>query len=285
MTLGFGVDFHRARQGELYDAWSGQSLWLAALFVIVLFALLSIVQSVVGLALWTVLPGAPLSGLSEADAKAAMTGGVAKATVVGLVFSSLIGAWLAWRAASIRNSTGEKGIPLHVPALGIAGWFTVAVGLLVFMWAAFALTFFVLGIDPTSYAPSRDGLNDVNSSAGMVEKLMADLADEPFLFALAMPGVTIAVPIVEEIIFRGALFSALRHSWFGKTGAVVITAAVWALVHGMAAPWLFVFIIFIMGLVLGWLLLRFGSLTVTIMCHAVWNLFSSLAIFSGQIPT
>ncbi len=87
------------------------------------------------------------------------------------------------------------------------------------------------------------------------------------------------------MIFRGALFSALRHSWVGKTGAVVITAAAWAVIHAMGAPWLFVFIIFIMGLCLGWLLLRFGSLTLTIICHACWNLVSSLAIFGGQVPS
>jgi uncharacterized protein len=285
MELGFGVDFKRARNGELYEAWSGQPLWLAAVFVVILFALLSLVQSAVGIAMWAVLPGYSIMGLGDAEAKVMLTNGVARATVVGLVFSSLIGAWLAWRAAAIHNANGDKGIPLHLPDLGIAGWFSVAAGLLVFMWSAFALTFYVLGIDPATYAPSGDGLKDVNSSAGMVEKLMADLADEPFLFALAMPGVTIAVPIVEEIVFRGALFSALRRSWFGKIGAVVITAGVWAVMHGFAAPWLFVFIIFLMGLALGWLLLRFGSLTVTIMCHAVWNLFSSLAIVSGQVPT
>jgi uncharacterized protein len=66
-----------------------------------------------------------------------------------------------------------------------------------------------------------------------------------------------------------------------KDGAVVITAALWAVVHGASAPWLFVFVIFIMGLLLGWLLLRFGSLWVTIVVHAAWNGFSSLAIFGG----
>ncbi len=110
---------------------------------------------------------------------------------------------------------------------------------------------------------------------------MSDLADEPLLFALALPGVALAVPMAEEFIFRGALFSMLRQSWFGKTGAVIISAAAWAVVHGGAAPWLFVFVIFIMGLLLGMLLLRFGSLWVTVVVHAVWNGFTSLAILGG----
>jgi uncharacterized protein len=273
MNLGFGADFQAARRGPLYQAHTGQPLWVAALFVIASFIVLSILQTLAGLAI--------LAFMGNADI-AAMQTQLAKATIVGLLPSSLIGAWFTWKFAGLANATGKKGVPLHVPDLGVAGWLVTVVGLLVFMWAAFALTFTVLGIDPETYAPTKDGLNDPNSLSGMVEKIMADLSDEPVLFALALPGVTIAVPIVEELIFRGALFSALRQSWFGKTGAVVISALAWSVVHGLAAPWLFVFIIFLMGLALGWLLLRFGSLTVTIVCHAAWNMFSSLAIFGGS---
>ncbi len=278
MNLGFGPDFWAGIRGELYDARTGQPLWFAVLMVFVLFVILSILQSIFGAAMLPFLDGPALS----MDNPIAMQTALAKGMIVGLLPSSLIAAFIAWKIAGVKNATGEKGIPLHMPNIGAAGWAAVLCGLIVFLWAAFALTFVVLGIDPASYQPTKDGLNDLNSSAGMVEKVMADLADEPLLFAIALPGVTIAVPIVEELIFRGALFSALRNSWFGKTGAVILTAAAWALVHGMAAPWLFVFIIFIMGLALGWLLLRFGSVTLTIICHACWNLFSSLAIFGGQ---
>ncbi len=278
MNFGFGADFLAARQGELYSARTGQPLWLAAVFVVVMFLVLTVLQTVIGLAVLPLISDAKVSF----DDTAAMQVVLAKATIVGLLPSSLIGAFVAWKLAAANNPTQERGMPIHVPDLGIGGWSLVIGGLIGFLWAAFALTFVVLGIDPATYAPSTDGLNDTKSAAGMVEKVMADLSDEPFLFALALPGVTIAVPIVEEFIFRGPLFAALRNSWFGKTGAVVLTAAAWAVVHGMAAPWLFVFIIFIMGLALGWLLLRFGSLTVTIACHASWNLFSSFAIFGGQ---
>ena len=102
------------------------------------------------------------------------------------------------------------------------------------------------------------------------------------MFALALPGIILGAPLAEELIFRGPLFAALRTTWIGKTGAVVLTAAGWSLIHGASAPWLFVGIIFVMGLVLGLLLLRFGSLWVTIVCHCVWNSLSSLAIFGTQ---
>jgi membrane protease YdiL (CAAX protease family) len=278
MQLGFGPDFFAAKQGELYSERSGQPLWLAALFVVVLYLILTLLQTVIGLLFIPLIGGQPVSFTDPVS----LQGALVKATIVGLLPSSLIAAFICWKFSTVKNATGVRGLPLHMPNLGIAGWFVIVVGLMVFLWAVFNLTFVVLGIDPATYAPTKDGINDVNSSAGIVEKVLADLADEPLLFALALPGVTLAVPIVEEFVFRGALFSALRYSWFGKTGAVVLTAAAWALVHGMAAPWLFVFIIFIMGIALGLLLLRYGSLTVTIAAHACWNAFSSLAIFSGQ---
>lgn len=278
MQLGFGPDFYAARQGELYNERTGQPLWLAALFVVVLYLILTVLQTVIGLLFIPLIGGPPVNFADPVS----LQGVLIKSTIVGLLPSSLIAAWICWKFSLVKNPDSMRGLPLHIPNLGAAGWLVIVVGLLISLWAVFNLTFVLLGIDPATYAPSKDGLNDLKSSAGIVEKVLADLSDEPLLFALALPGVTIAVPIVEEFVFRGALFSALRYSWFGKTGAVILTAAAWALVHGMAAPWLFVFIIFIMGLALGWLLLRFGSLTVTIVCHACWNTFSSLAIFSGQ---
>ena len=278
MQWGFGPDFLAAKQGELYNERTGQPLWLAALFVVVLYLVLTLLQTIIGLLFIPLVSGPPV----DLTDPVSLQGSLVKATIVGLLPSSLIAAYICWRFSAVSNVTGVRGLPLHVPNLGVAGWFAIVLGLLVSLWAVFTLTFIVLGIDPATYAPTKDGINDVNSSAGIVEKVLADLADEPVLFALALPGVIIAVPIVEEFVFRGALFSALRYSWFGKTGAVILTAAAWALVHGMAAPWLFVFIIFIMGLALGWLLLRFGSLVVTIVGHGFWNAFSSLAIFGGQ---
>jgi uncharacterized protein len=278
MQLKFGKDFLAARQGELYTVETGQPLWLAAIFVVVLYLILAVLQTVIGFAIVPLL-GGPAVDMND---PVAFTNALSKSTIVGLLPSSLIATFIAWKFAGFKNATGVKGIPLKLPDLGVLGWLVIVGGLLVLMWGIFNLTFLVLGIDPNTYAPTKDGLNDVNSAAGMVEKILADLSDEPLLFALAIPGVTIAVPIVEEFIFRGVIFSTLRNSWFGKTGAVVFTAAVWALVHALAAPWLFVFVIFIMGLALGWLLLRFGSLTVTIVAHACWNTFSSLAIFGGQ---
>ena len=87
-------------------------------------------------------------------------------------------------------------------------------------------------------------------------------------------------PIAEELIFRGQLFTALSQTWLGISGTTVVTAAMWALLH-VSEPWLSVGVIFVMGLVFGWMMYRFGSIWVTMACHGVWNTVYALAIFGA----
>jgi uncharacterized protein len=273
-----GTDFQAGRRAATYNSVGGQWwVWVLAFFVLQL-VVLWIAQAVTLLSTYAVLFG----GMPDfAILNLEIQSQVAKAAIVGMFPAGLIVAAFSWWSAGFVNQTGNKGIPLHWPNMGPGGWALTIGGVIVFLYATYIVLFFALGIDPETYAPTADGVKDLSSMSGMVEKTMADLADEPVLFACAFAGVVIGAPLSEELLFRGALFSAIRNSWFGQTGAVVITSAMWALVHGAAAPWLFVFVIFIMGLVLGVLLLRFGSLWVTIIVHAAWNAITTLTIFAG----
>jgi uncharacterized protein len=274
MITGFGPDFLAARAASQYQARSGQSwLWVIGMLVaqlLVLAALQGLFGVLAHLALFGTMPD-----LSRADS-AGLTQ-FSKASIVGLTPAAVLTALFCWRSAHWGNAKGETGMPLQQARLGTGGWVVLVAGFVATMWIVFIVTFAVLGIDPATYAPV-DGIDGKTSQSGLVEKTLAELAREPLLFALALPGVVLAVPLAEEVMFRGALFAKLRHSWFGQIGAVTITAALWSLIHGGAAPWLFVGLIFIMGLVLGVLLLRFGSLWVTVAAHAAWNGFSSLSI-------
>jgi uncharacterized protein len=279
MTLGFGPDFRAALRGDLYGARTGQSLLASTGLLVALIAVIFILQNIAAIVM---LPLATEQSLFDILGNQEQLSSVAvKAAVLGILPASLIAMFVIWKTGQFFNASSDRGIPLAPPDLGVLGWAVVVGGFIALMLALFSLTFFVLGIDPATYAPTKDGLNDPKSLSGIVEKAVADLADEPMLFAIALPGIAVATPIAEELTFRGAIFSALRHSWFGKTGAVLLTAAGWAVIHGLGAPWLFVFVIFLMGIVLGILLLRTGSLAVTIACHACWNLFTTLNIFGS----
>jgi uncharacterized protein len=58
---------------------------------------------------------------------------------------------------------------------------------------------------------------------------------------------------------------------------------VWAIIH-VTQPWINIALIFFMGLVLGGLLLRFGSIWVPVACHCVWNLLTTIMLFNAPLP-
>jgi uncharacterized protein len=273
-----GSDFRAALSGSLYDARNGQGWPWAIFFAVLQVGIYMLLQAFASVLVHVMLFG----GLPDMSAGPLVaTASLAKAALVGMLPVSVLMALVSWWFAGLANKTGERGLPLRLPNLGSLGWPIVVGASLVAIYLLFFLAFWVLGIDPETYMPTKDGISDLQSSSGLVEKTMADLADEPLLFALALPGIFIGAPLVEEFMFRGALFTAIRQTWFGKTGAVVISAAAWALIHASSAPWLFVAVIFLMGLLLGGLLLRFGSLWVTIAVHAAWNLTTSFTIFGS----
>lgn len=92
--------------------------------------------------------------------------------------------------------------------------------------------------------------------------------------AAALPlyllGSALVAPIAEEIMFRGFLFRGLSESWLGVTGTVVMTSAIWALLH-VQYDWVSLGLIFLLGLVFGWLRWTSGSTVLTIMLHAMLN--------------
>jgi uncharacterized protein len=272
----FGPDFIRAKSEWLYPKEKQQWLLRAILFFVLLLVASFALQGAGAFAAYKLLYGGSfgsfLTSSSSGSADAMKSG------IIGLMPSAIFVVAGALYFSRFGLPQRQGRLPLDVPKLGALGWIVLVLGFAVLMIAIFNGTFALLGIDPETYSPSG-GLNDTSSASGLVEKTMAELSSNPFLFALALPGVILAAPLTEELIFRGALFSAIASSSVGRVGAVVITSGLWALMHLMAAPWLFVGIIFVMGLVLGTLLLRFGSLWVTIVCHTAWNTISSLAIF------
>jgi uncharacterized protein len=279
----FGQDFNRAKAHWLYPREPLQGLLRGALFFILLAVLDLILQSAGALAAFLFVYKhslADFSGLSVASPQDLM-----KSAILGLSPAAIVLSLCAIYFSRFGMPNRQGRLLLNYPKLGILGWIVVVGGFVILMFGVFNLTFVVLGIDPETYSPSG-GLSDNSNSAGMVEKTIAEFAKSPMMFALALPSVMLAGPITEELLFRGAFFSALANSPVGRIGAVLITSALWALVHRLSpAPWLFVGVLFIMGIVLGVLLLRFGSLWVTIACHVVWNAVSSIAIFGvGSQP-
>jgi hypothetical protein len=230
-------------------------------------------------ALQLILTLGVLQGVFGADPSD--TRSVVKASLIVIFPASLVVAAAGWWLAGRRGGDPREVLNLHWPKLTRTGWLVVIGGFMVGMYAAIMLLVLALGIDLDQYTPGPDGQSPSSGSAGLVKEAMFDIANEPLLFLLVFPSIAIGAPLAEEVIFRGQLFSALSQTRLGVSGATVATSATWALLHS-SEPWLSIGLIFIMGLAFGWMMYRFGSLWVPIICHGAWNGTYALIVFAGQ---
>jgi len=83
----------------------------------------------------------------------------------------------------------------------------------------------------------------------------------------AILKVVILAPIIEEMIFRGVIMHGLMRNYSGTT-AVFVSALMFALFH--LNPWQFP-ATFILGILLGILMVRTGNLLLCILGHAINN--------------
>jgi len=98
----------------------------------------------------------------------------------------------------------------------------------------------------------------------------------------ALMKVAVIAPVVEELIFRGLILHGLRRNYSAFT-SVFMSALLFALFH--LNPWQFP-ATFILGLLLGWIVLRTRSLILSILGHSINNLLVLLSItYWPQIST
>ena len=97
----------------------------------------------------------------------------------------------------------------------------------------------------------------------------------PFILNFLM--VVIGAPIVEELLFRGFLFSQLKTTKLGVNGSIILTSLIWTSIHLQYDLFLLI-PIFLLGLFLGYLMHKYNSLYLVIIVHAVHNLQATLFI-------
>lgn len=120
-------------------------------------------------------------------------------------------------------------------------------------------------------------LADLDQSAQEVSKTV-ERADGVGL-ALLMIGVVVVAPVVEELLFRGALLRALQRR-FTAPVAVFASAAVFAGIHVLGDPGSYYVVpgLALLGLVSGYQAVRTGDLTRSVLLHAGFNLLSAVSL-------
>lgn len=109
-----------------------------------------------------------------------------------------------------------------------------------------------------------------------LERMIAAASDEDFIVyeldtgVLSLVSIVLLAPLIEEWLCRGVLWHALGKV-AGVATTILLSAALFALLHGLEA-WVFSLPHrFALGVIAGWLRWKSGSLTPAIWIHAVHN--------------
>jgi len=121
---------------------------------------------------------------------------------------------------------------------------------------------------------AQDGLT-LLAGRPVVPPFMVEAYRTAGFLPLLVAALVVAAPMAEETLFRGFLFAGIAASRAGAVGAVLISSAVWAAIH-LQYDLYGVGLIFVEGLFLGIVRWKTGSVTLTILLHAVANAIATI---------
>jgi membrane protease YdiL (CAAX protease family) len=226
-------------------------IWLTlVVYVIAAAAVLGL--QVLAVTLLVARRGGPLD--PERDALTVLLTGV-PASSLALIGIAALAARGPWRLAL-------RLVPGRLPARGVVA---AVVGILALSQALESLAQ-VLGV---GRGPALDWLIHA----------LADARPAALLLAVVVVGGL--APLGEELFFRGYMLTQLRQVWSAGP-AIVVTALAFGLIHG---EWIHGALAAGLGLYLGYLVERTGSVVPAVICHAANNTASvllSAAIASPQ---
>ena len=94
---------------------------------------------------------------------------------------------------------------------------------------------------------------------------------------LLLAALLIAAPLGEEVLMRGFLYRGIADSRWGVSAAIVISSALWAVIHVQYGPY-DIGSIFLMGIYLGVVRWRTGSVLLTILLHTIANTLATVEV-------
>lgn len=98
--------------------------------------------------------------------------------------------------------------------------------------------------------------------------VMEDLFNKMMYNPLGVISIVVMAPIVEELLFRGGMQGHLLRKWKNPAWAILVSALIFGIVHGNPVQ---MFFASILGLVLGWVYYRTGSLLPCMLMHFINN--------------
>jgi membrane protease YdiL (CAAX protease family) len=142
-------------------------------------------------------------------------------------------------------------------ALHWTSWQNLVIGIV-------AMVVVVMGWDMISRATGRE------VTPGFMGDVLQSARADGALWLLVL-AFAVAAPITEEFFARGFLYRGWSESFLRVPGAILLSSLVWTSLH-LQYDWFFLGEVFSIGLVLGYIRYRSGSIWLTILLHGLNNL-------------
>ncbi len=172
--------------------------------------------------------------------------------------------YLVWRAAQVPGGLHKLGL---LPSRPVRETLIGVVGVVVCLPLLIGINFLVVAL----------GILLGDPAPRIGHDLLQALVDtsSPWATAGILVSALMLAPVLEEAMFRGLIQTTLlelggRHK---RWSVVVIVAAWFALIH-LGVPWQALPVLFVLGLILGWLYERTGSLLPSVLVHVGFNAFN-----------
>jgi membrane protease YdiL (CAAX protease family) len=172
---------------------------------------------------------------------------------------------LTLAAAGLYSSDRRGALALAEPA---GGWRILPLALVPLFIGTALWTGFLLLWNPTVVVHDLLPFQELLRSDALVVVLLV---------------ICVGAPLSEELLFRGFIFSGLAKSRLGLLGTSLVTALLWTVMHVGYSIFGLIEVLGI-GLYLSWLLVRTGSVWVTIFCHAVYNTAVAVSLLLVTLP-
>jgi uncharacterized protein len=115
------------------------------------------------------------------------------------------------------------------------------------------------------------------------QQVLSELAAGGLTTLFAVVAAVVMAPLLEEVVFRGVLFQAMKRRT-GLWPAAIVTSLLFAIVHVEVSQPIYSSAFVLLGLAFAWLMHRTGSLVVPIVGHATFNAISvGLTIVGARV--
>jgi CAAX protease family protein len=96
----------------------------------------------------------------------------------------------------------------------------------------------------------------------------------PAELLVRLAGIIVVAPVAEELIFRGAAFTRLAQTALGPSGAIAVTAAIFAMLHLQSGSGTMALIL-VDGLFYGLARAKTDTVLVPVVCHMIGNSYAA----------